>query len=316
MTTPAPQTQFQPGAGRAAPSLLAPLLKTNGFDLAFNMLNIGALPLKGAAEAYWQLLDDFPASSLSGVELDPTLCEELNRHAAARVRYYAGAIGKTEERRPLFKTAHSMCTSLYRPDERYADLFHDLEDARLKSVGETATVSLDRFVTDHGIGEVDFMKIDVQGAELDVFQGGANALRHVLFIVCEVEFVPIYERQPLFGDVDAWLRARGMTFHKFLGMGGRVMKPLAAQGSTQYPVQFMWSDAVFVRDYFALDALNGEQLLKLAVLFDIYDSKDAALHVLRRYDATQGDDLGDIYLSHLHAGGSWSVVPPGHAGKT
>ena len=316
MTTPAPETQFQPGAGRAAPSLLAPLLKTNGFDLAFNMLNIGALPLKGAAEAYWQLLDDFPASSLSGVELDPKLCEELNRHAAPRVRYYPAAIGKTEERRPLYNTAHPMCTSLYRPDERYSDLFHDLEDARLKGVGEAATMSLDRFVADHGLGDIDFLKIDVQGAELDVFQGGANALRSALFIVCEVEFVPIYERQPLFGDVDAWLRARGMQFHKFLGMGGRVMKPLAVQGSTLYPAQFMWSDAVFVRDYFALDALSGEQLLKLAVLFDIYDSKDAALHVLRRYDATQGDDLGDIYLNHLNAGGSWSVAASGGAGKT
>jgi FkbM family methyltransferase len=315
MTTRAPQTQLQPGAGHAVPSVLAPLLKANGFDLAFNMLNVGALPLKDAAEPYWQLLDDFPASSLAGVELDANLCEELNRHAAARVRYYPAAIGKTEERRPLYETAHPMCTSLYRPDERYSDLFHDLEDARLKSVGETATVSLDRFVADHGIGDIDFLKIDVQGAELDVFQGGASALRSALFIVCEVEFVPIYERQPLFGDVDAWLRARGMTFHKFLGMGGRVMKPLAVQGSTLYPAQFMWSDAVFVRDYFALESLNGDQLLKLAVLFDIYDSKDAALHVLRRYDATQGDDLGDIYLNNLDAGGSWNVAASGGAGK-
>jgi FkbM family methyltransferase len=314
MNTIASATLLEPGAGAAAASVLAPLLKANGFDLAFNMLNIGAAPVKGAEEPFWQLLEVFPASSLSGVELDPQLCDELNRHAGARVRYYPAAIGKTEEKRPLYQTAHPMCTSLYRPDERYSDLYHDLEGARVKNVSEIATVSLDKFVADHALGEIDFVKIDVQGAELDVFTGGAGALRTMLLAVCEVEFVALYEKQPLFGDVAACLGGRGLMFHKFLGMGGRVMKPLTLQGSAQYPAQFMWSDAVFVRDLFDLAALTAGQLLKLAVLLDIYDSKDAALHVLRRYDAGEGDDLGDIYLHHLTQGGAWNFLPAAPAG--
>ena len=313
MAAGAEEIQFEHDAGPAEPAVLAGLLKTNGFDLAFSMLNIGALPIKGAAEPYWQLLDIFPAARMSGVEISPQLCAELNRHAVPGARYYPGAIGKTEERRPLYKTAHPMCTSLYRPDARYADLFHDLDDTRLKSTGEIATVSLDRFVADNAIGAIDFLKIDVQGAELEALQGGATALRNVLFIVCEVEFVPMYEQQPLFGDVDAWLRARGMMFHKFLGMAGRVMKPLTMHGSTRYPAQFLWSDAVFVRDIFSLQSLSGEQLLKLAVLFDVYGSKDAALHVLRCHDARQGDDLADIYFNHLSADGAWGRTPHSHA---
>ncbi len=316
MNTNAPVRLLEPGTGDIEPGVLAPLLKANGFDLAFNMLNIGALPIKGAEEPFWQLLDHFPASCLSAVELDPELCDELNRHAPARVRYYAAAIGLREERRQLYQTVHPMCTSLYRPDERYCDLYHGLEDTRLKSVGEVATVSLDQFVADRALGEIDFVKIDVQGAELDVFTGGAGALRKLLCVVTEVEFVPMYENQPLFGDVAACLRRQGMMFHKFLGMAGRVMKPLALNGSALYPAQFMWSDAVFVRDLFDLAALSGEQLLKLAVIFDIYDSKDAALHVLRRYDAQAGDDLADIYLSHVTRGGPWSLAAAGHAGKS
>jgi FkbM family methyltransferase len=291
--------------------VLAPLLKANGFDLALNMLNIGALPMKGAEEPFWQLLDMFPASSLAGVEIDAQLCGELNRHARARVRYFPAAIGRTEERRALYQTAHPMCTSLYRPDARFSDLYHDLESARLKSVGEIATVSLDKFVADNALGAIDFLKIDVQGAELEVFTGGAGALRGTLLVVSEVEFVPLYEKQPLFGDVAACLRGHGLAFHKFLGMAGRVMKPLTVQGSGQYPAQFMWTDAVFVRDLLDLSALSPEQLLKLAVLLDIYDSRDSALHVLRRYDAAAGDDLGDIYLSYLMQGGAWSVPPVG-----
>ncbi len=302
-------TSLEPGVAGTPDGVLASLLKENGFDLAFNMLNVGALPMKGAEEPFWQLLDVFPASSVVGVELDARLCEELNRHARARVRYYAAAIGRAEEKRLLYQTAHPMCTSLYRPDERYSDLYHDLESARLKCVAEIATVSLDKFVADNALGAIDFLKIDVQGAELDVFTGGTQALRSALLIVSEVEFVPLYEKQPLFGDVAACLRARGLMFHKFLGMAGRVMKPLTLQGSAHYPAQFMWCDAVFARDLLDLKELPAEQLLKLAVLLDIYDSRDAALHVLRRYDEGEGDDLGDIYLTLLTQSGAWNVLP-------
>ena len=309
MNSPSSATMLEPGNAETATSVLAPLLKANGFDLAFNLLNIGALPIKGEQEAFWQLLEVFPASSIAGVEIDPQLCAELNRHAGARVRYFPAAIGRTEERRALYETMHSMCTSLYKPDERYVDLYQDLESSRLRKVGEISTVSLDKFVVDHALGEIDFLKIDIQGAELDVFTGGPDTMSRMLLVVSEVEFVPIYENQPLFGDVAAGLRKSGLMFQKFLGMGGRVMKPLTMQGSAQYPAQFMWSDAVFVRDLFDLATLSPERLLKLAVLLDIYDSRDAAMHVLRSYDAKEGDDLADIYLAQLTQGGAWNVLP-------
>src|SRR4051812_49404852 len=122
----------EPGAGPAVASVLAPLLKVNGYDLVFAMLNIGARPASSKeAEPFWQLLDVFPASSLAAVEIDPTLCAQLNRESPPRVHYYPAAIGRTEERRALYETADPMCTSLYRPDERYADLYPGLDAMRL-----------------------------------------------------------------------------------------------------------------------------------------------------------------------------------------
>lgn len=290
--------------------MLAALLKDNGFDLTYNMLDIGALPLEGHTERFHQLLETFPSSRLSGLEIDPRLCEELNRKAPAGVCYYPCALGKTEEKRRLYETAHPMCTSLYPPDERYADLFNGLDVTRLKRTSEISTISLDRFVHDYGLGAIDFVKIDVQGAELEIFQGGVSVLSNLPFIICEVELVPIYLGQPLFGDVDAWLRRHGMMFHKFLGIAGRAMKPLIGNGNPYYPVQHMWSDAVFVRDLFALGTLSGEQLLKLAVLFDLYDSSDVALNLLRRFDVLDDCDLGDVYLDNLIAAGFWKAPLP------
>jgi FkbM family methyltransferase len=292
--------------------MLSTILKDNGFDLALNMLDVGAVPIEGEKpEPYYRLLEAFPSSRLSGFELDGAVCKRLNENAARGARFYPCALGRADETRPLYNTRAPMCTSLYEPDERYAQLFGRLDAMRLANVGEIRTTSLDSFAREQSLGGLDFVKIDVQGAELDVFKGGVQALREALFIVCEVEFVPMYKQQPLFADVDAWLRGQGMMFHKFLGMAGRVAKPLAVNGRADYPSQFLWSDAVFVRDLFNYPELPAEQQLKLAVLFDLYESKDLALHLLRCYDAKNDDDIADLYLAHLLGGGTWSIDKAG-----
>jgi FkbM family methyltransferase len=292
---------------------LASTLRKRKLDVAFNMLDIGALPVEGQEDPFQQLLKFFPSSRLSGIEIDPELFAELNRKASGGVRYYPHALGLKDEKRRLYEAMHPMCTSLYRFDERYADLFSGLDVMRLKHVSEIATISLDQLVRGHDLSAIDFIKIDVQGAELEVLQGGARALHDVLVVIAEVEFVPLYEGQPLFGDVSAHLARQGLSFHKFLGMAGWVIKPLTAHGHQNYPVQFLWADALFVKDLLKLDALDGVQLLKLAVLAGLYDSKDIALHALRQHDTAHGGDLAEAYLAHLNAGGPWKTAGGGES---
>ncbi len=55
-----------------------------------------------------------------------------------------------------------------------------------------------------GLSDIDLIKIDVQGAELDVFRGGGKALANALMVITEVEFVELYTGQPL-------LRRRGQA---------------------------------------------------------------------------------------------------------
>ena len=58
---------------------------------------------------------------------------------------------------------------------------------------------------------VDFIHIDVQGAELKVFEGGQKTLEKVRAIYCEVAEVELYDGQPLASDVSAYLRDRGFS---------------------------------------------------------------------------------------------------------
>lgn len=63
---------------------------------------------------------------------------------------------------------------------------------------------------------IDVLKLDLQGYELEALKGLGEKLRDVRTILSEVEFVPLYDRQPLFADVDAFLRAAGFRlFHLY-----------------------------------------------------------------------------------------------------
>jgi FkbM family methyltransferase len=62
----------------------------------------------------------------------------------------------------------------------------------------------------------DVLTLDVQGAELDVIRGGRELIqRETLAVITEVEFVPLYDRQPLFGDMIAELGSLGFVFAGF-----------------------------------------------------------------------------------------------------
>ena len=57
--------------------------------------------------------------------------------------------------------------------------------------------------------KLNFLKMDVQGAELDVLDGATKLLPFIDWIYLEVSFVSLNEGAPLFGEVFDYLRARG-----------------------------------------------------------------------------------------------------------
>ena len=85
---------------------------------------------------------------------------------------------RTEETCPFYETVHPMCSSLYKPDEELMNLYNNLmEAAKFKSVNWIKTESLDFFTQNNDIEVVDFIKIDIQGAELDVLWEGLVLLQ-------------------------------------------------------------------------------------------------------------------------------------------
>ncbi|CAK9031172.1 DNA polymerase delta catalytic subunit [Durusdinium trenchii] len=114
---------------------------------------------------------------------------------------------------------------------------------------EMETRRLDDLLGDIPGKGVDYLKIDVQGFELAVLKGAQKALEETLVLHTEVEFVEMYERQPLFAEVDQFLRQNGFVFHRFSSLHGRPLKPLHFAANPLQPIsQQLWADAVYVKD--------------------------------------------------------------------
>lgn len=280
-------------------NLLDALLRTEAQPLRVNIVDIGASSHGQLTEPYAPLMQA-DLATVVGFEPDPEahakLCEIYAGNESYRyLPYFVGKGGPAT----YYETNWFMTGSLYKPNKPLLDAFFQLGDVvQLVAEHPVETVSLDQL---SDLGNVDMVKIDVQGGELDVFKGGAKALADTLVIWTEVEFVELYEGQPLFAEVEQFLRSQGFMFHCFTGIVPRSFKPLVLKDNPYAGIkQAIWSDAVFVRDFQKLDRLSNQQLRKLAAILDsVVQSPDFCLLVLKELDRREGSQLAELYTNNL-----------------
>ena len=144
--------------------------------------------------------------------------------------------------------------------------------------------------------EADLLKVDVQGAEILVFQGALACLKTALIVDVEVDFIPLYKNQPLFADVDAFLRVHGFSLHHLQHYGLTFKPNLAPPHVAAASQQSAWGDAVYVRDFPAFDGLEPGGLLKLAaILHENYRSCGLTARALGAHDRKVGTNLQSAY---------------------
>lgn len=252
------------------------------------IIDIGAMSL-GREQAHVKLLRAGKAS-IVGFEPVEAECEKLNKLHPAQ-RYLPHAVGSGEEAE-LRECNYAMTSSLYEPNTPLLEIFQAL--AELTTVVKRTKLQTRRLDDLPEVAAPDYVKMDVQGAELDILRGAQRTLSSVLVVHTEVAFVPMYRDQPLFADVDAELRRHGFMFHRFMGIAGRAFKPFVKDNNLGETFsQQLWADAVYVRDLMRLDALMPDQLLKLALIVnECYVSFDLAAYVLRQHDRMTGGTLG------------------------
>lgn len=68
---------------------------------------------------------------------------------------------------------------------------------------------LDDYLDQHQLGKIKLLKLDVQGFELSALKGCARRLADIEYIVCEVQFVPLYDGAPLWWEIVFYLKGFG-----------------------------------------------------------------------------------------------------------
>lgn len=198
----------------------------------------------------------------------------------------------------FYETNSPFTGSLFPPNRSLIDQFPGLGELML--VQRSFPVQTHRLDDIDELPPVDAMKLDVQGAELAVLQNATRQLETTLLIQCEVEFVPLYENQPLYGDIDAFLRQHGFLLLTLFHIHRRMMKP--AYSKQMAGAQSLWTDALFIRDFRTLRKLEESAVLKLAaVMHDVYGHIDVTSYCLQELDARAGTDRLRLYAEKISA---------------
>jgi len=99
-------------------------------------------------------------------------------------------------------------SSLLKPSHVIKDLLPWL---KFKQKVDVSVRSLDSFSREQGLGIIDFIHIDVQGAELDFLCGASSVLSSVRCFWIEVSDFALYEGQPKPQEVEDFVKKQGFS---------------------------------------------------------------------------------------------------------
>ena len=151
----------------------------------------------------------FPDPTIHSFEPSVRTFEQLkSRGLGDRVFLHNCAMGSRAERRSFINYQQSDMSSFLRLDPSEENRFRAVEMAGTEDV-EIAT--LDDFLQENGIRQVDLLKTDTQGFDLNVLLGGVGALASgsIRNVLVELNFVRMYEGQASPKDIVALLNGHG-----------------------------------------------------------------------------------------------------------
>lgn len=143
-------------------------------------------------------------------------------------------------------------SSMYEPDKQALSIYgFKKKDFHLFDITSVETVECETISTclkNININKLDYLKIDTQGAELEILKGLGDF--RPLIIKCEVQIFPMYKDQPYWTEVTNYLYKLGYIIIEWKKIGSHV---------TRTPVEM---DMVFIPN-FAKD--NGRNIIKKKV---------------------------------------------------
>jgi FkbM family methyltransferase len=221
---------------------------------------------------------------VTAFEPESAECERLNRAASSLpypIRFLPVALGReSDDAVPLHVTNWPVASSIRRPNAEFLSAFP--QAAALFAVREVQTIaveSLDEVFRREDL-LVDVLKIDVEGAALDVLVGAEGSLEDALVLEVEAEMNPLFEDEALFPQIDLHLRERGWVLQGLRRTSWRRGAHRETSGSG-LGGQIVAVDALYRNEAVIGGELSLQRELKLLVALAAYLQTDSVLDRLR-----------------------------------
>lgn len=135
--------------------------------------------------------------SVSNVEIIPLALSDEK----GTVKFYVSS-GQPKEKKESQDWNYGNKSSSLLPPDKNLKMFPWL---KFQDVIEVSTTTISDICREQNITHIDFIHMDVQGAELKVLQGAKEMIEKVKVIWLEVEAITLYENQPLKKDIEKFM---------------------------------------------------------------------------------------------------------------
>ncbi len=240
-------------------------------------------------------------TAVLGFEPDEEECARIKRmqsgHSWAKFDLEPQALAGREGEQPFHVLVGPANSSLLRPnagmEKRYSIPGFGIARQILVRTRTLDAILFGNRAKENYWGE--FLKLDAQGAELDIMRGATRTLtERTVAAIVEVEFCPLYENQPLFSEVETYMRQFGFAFFGFWETRYRsarlrhLLRPHGGGHGAGWQERLVHADAIFFKDPLVptkavLSSRAAHALFACAMLLGYYDfALDVALETWAR----------------------------------
>jgi len=270
-------------------------------NLFKTVLNESSLRLVDAGASYggefnrWGFLGN--KLELHAFEADEEDCKLQNtriKNSPVNAYYHNVWLGKTTKQRPFYVTKDRFSSSFLKLDmdwyERKKSIIDGVVCKSSAEFGETKEIhvdciSLDDWAEESGIEQIDHLKVDIEGVELELLESSPRILSSCLSIVIDVIFHEDWFGAATFSDIDKFMLENGFML---LDLGhfkrtGQYNSPITMKSNlTGFQGQIACGDAFYVRDPFHSENsnLDTESLLKLSCISEVLGQVEYAFEML------------------------------------
>ena len=152
------------------------------------------------------------SSKIYAFEPQPECAAEIKKiyYGNRNVLVIQKALGSERKTTQFNILKRSSSSSIFKPTQINTDLHGN--EMNINEVIDVDLIKIDDIINED---EIDIIKLDLQGYELEALKGAYKHLQNTKVIITEVEFIQLYENQPLFADIDFNLRKNGFHFFNF-----------------------------------------------------------------------------------------------------